>query len=439
MVQDIIDMRKNGWQARQETAGPKLLAQIREEAKRKEQAEEADRHRQSLSRGGSRQGSSGAARMPTMSEQLGRSSRGSTSSNPEGWSQPRGSRPEKFDHSKFGSVSSAMKRDTDPATVRLGPGTGMATGAKGWVKDKRDDLGATMSRSASSGSASSVTAGSHAASAVRRSVAGVASSTNSFGLLADEEPSGRKSVDDASPPDADVASRAVPVAKITTSADEKPPLHATTPVTAKSSSKLPKEAATRKIDAMIEEFYSNFDPAEAGADFKDLGDGEYHSQAISAILEKVTEKKRNDYIKTADLLVHLAKNEIVTADVIVACLTQYVEAIEDISIDVPEIFKNVAILLSRLLHTGAIRLSQIPQICAGIIDSPARSLPAPKLLAETLYDTKKEYGLDTYSILIRDITSSSNEAGFDLRELFPVNQRTEVVIAEFLEKFEDIK
>ncbi|TPX38830.1 hypothetical protein SeLEV6574_g07593, partial [Synchytrium endobioticum] len=125
MVQDIIDMRKNGWQARQETAGPKLLAQIREEAKRKEQAADAGRHRQSLSRGGCRQGSSGAARLPTMGEQLGRPS--------------RGTKPEICDHSKFGSAPSAMKRDTDPATVRLGPGTGMATGnyqflrtAKGW-------------------------------------------------------------------------------------------------------------------------------------------------------------------------------------------------------------------------------------------------------------------------------------------------------------------
>ncbi|TPX41591.1 hypothetical protein SeMB42_g05509 [Synchytrium endobioticum] len=186
---------------------------------------------------------------------------------------------------------------------------------------------------------------------------------------------------------------------------------------------------------MIEEFYSNFDAAEAGADFKDLGDGEYHSQAICAILEKVSEKKRNDYIKTADLLVHLAKNEIVTADVIVACLTQHVEVIGDVSIDVPEIFKNVAILLSRLLYTGAIRLSQIPLICSGIIDSPARIPPAPKLLGETLYETKKEYGPDTYSILIKAMTSSSNEAGFDLRGLFPVNKRSDVVVTEFLEKF----
>ncbi|TPX39797.1 hypothetical protein SeLEV6574_g06981 [Synchytrium endobioticum] len=74
------------------------------------------------------------------------------------------------------------------------------------------------------------------------------------------EPAAPRSVDDVSPPAADVNSRAAPVAKLTTSS-------ANAPVTA---SKLPKEAATRKIDAMIEEFYSNFDPAEAGANFKDL-------------------------------------------------------------------------------------------------------------------------------------------------------------------------
>ncbi|TPX32771.1 hypothetical protein SeLEV6574_g08438 [Synchytrium endobioticum] len=306
-----------------------------------------------------------------MGEQLGRPS--------------RGTKPEKCDHSKFGGAPSAMKRDTDPATVRLGPGTGMATGnyqflrtAKGWKIVRRGS-----------------------------------------------EPAAPRAMDDALPPAADVNSRAAPVAKLTTTS-------ATAPVTA---SKLSKEAATRKIDAMIEEFYSNFDPAEAGADFKDLGDGEYHSQAISAILEKVSEKKRNDYIKTADLLVHLAKNDIVTADVIVACLTRHVEAIEDISVDVPEIFKNVAILLSRLLYTGAIRLSQIPLICSGIIDSPARIPPAPKLLGETLYETKKEYGPDTYNTLIKAITSSGNEAGFDLRELFPGNKRSDVVATEFLEKF----
>ncbi|TPX47344.1 hypothetical protein SeMB42_g03359 [Synchytrium endobioticum] len=155
MVQDIIDMRQNRWQARQETAGPKLLAQIREEAKRKEQPEGADRHRQSLSRGGCRRGSSGAARMPTMGEQLGRAS--------------RGTKPEKCDHSKFGSAPSAMKRDTDPATVRLGPGTGMATGnyqflrtAKGWKIVRRGSEPAAP-----------------------RSVAGLECSATLFGLLAD--------------------------------------------------------------------------------------------------------------------------------------------------------------------------------------------------------------------------------------------------------------
>ncbi|TPX48584.1 hypothetical protein SeLEV6574_g01949 [Synchytrium endobioticum] len=92
-----------------------------------------------------------------MGEQLGRAS--------------RGTKPEKCDHSKFGSAPSAMKRDTDPATVRLGPGTGMATGnyqflrtAKGWKIVRRGSEPAAP-----------------------RSVAGLECSATLFGLLADNK------------------------------------------------------------------------------------------------------------------------------------------------------------------------------------------------------------------------------------------------------------
>ncbi|TPX32009.1 hypothetical protein SeLEV6574_g08496 [Synchytrium endobioticum] len=52
-----------------------------------------------------------------------------------------GSEPEKVDHSKLGGVSSAMKRDTGPSTVKLGPGTGFATGANGWAMVSKQDVG----------------------------------------------------------------------------------------------------------------------------------------------------------------------------------------------------------------------------------------------------------------------------------------------------------
>ena len=322
MVQDIIDMRRNGWQSRQQPTGPRLLSDIREEAKRKEQEQEAERQRQAASRGSSRQGSNSAGRIPSMAEQMGRSSRGGgLPTTTDGWTlQQRGGsvKPEKIDHSKFGSVSSALKRDTDVSTVRLGPGTGMGTGARGWqMVQKRDESGTAMARTASSSSTSSVTASGGVTTASRSSAAGVDSTANMFGLLANEDNSGHKSADEGSLSHAEVvASAGSPTDKSAAPSEGKPPLLGTATVAAESPRKLSKAIATRKIDAMVEEFYSNFNSVEAGQDFKDLGTDEYHSQAISAILEKVTEKKRNDHVKTADLFVYLVENEIIQTELI---------------------------------------------------------------------------------------------------------------------------
>ncbi|TPX33893.1 hypothetical protein SmJEL517_g03316 [Synchytrium microbalum] len=423
MVQDIIDMRKAGWQARQQSTGPKTLAEIREDAKRKEEEAEQERIRnQSRGGGGGRQGS-GSRNMPSMSDQMGRSSRGGgVPPTTDGWTniQRGGSsaKAEKMDHSQFGRVQSAIKKDSDPSTMRLGPGTGMGTGAKGWAMTPKTDSGTAMARTASTSSQSSVTA---APSAVlpTKAVAGVEANANMFGLLA-ADGDRRKSVDDGEHPviDTDVADKKVTF-------EEKPPLSAE-PV------KLTEKVATRKIDAMIEEFFANYDNIEAGKDFIELGE-EWHARALSAILDKATDKKRPDYIKTADLFCYLYENTIVSADTFVTCLTQYVEFIEDISVDVPGVFGNLAVILSRLLDLGVIQLTQFTDICSSIVNATALSLPAPKLLAETLYEFRREYGGDR-------LVASIGDSGFNVRELFPPTRRNDDSIAEFLDnKLEDKK
>ncbi|TPX39498.1 hypothetical protein SeLEV6574_g07164 [Synchytrium endobioticum] len=151
-------MRLNRWQARQETAGPKLLAQIREEAKRKEQAEDADRHRQATTRDGYRQGSSGASGM------CGRTC-GGLPSTTNGWTPAR----------RGVKLPSARCSIPEQRSIPQAANFQFLRTAKGWKIARRGS-----------------------------------------------EPAAPRAVNDVSPPAADVNSRVAPVAKLTTSSATTP-------------------------------------------------------------------------------------------------------------------------------------------------------------------------------------------------------------------------
>lgn len=190
MLLDLIDLRKEGWKAKNVAAGPKTIAEIRAEAERKAAEEEAKiRERNSRSSGGGRG-------LPTRDQQFrdrrggGRGSQDSRTGGvaqvqSDGWvTQTSGKTSTQHRPGELAQFGQIKKADRTQITLGPGGGMGFGMGSKGWGKQKSkegDIGGATMSRSSSASE-------------------GLGSATNMFSLLEGEGMDRKKSVDEGRKP-----------------------------------------------------------------------------------------------------------------------------------------------------------------------------------------------------------------------------------------------
>ncbi|KAJ3087936.1 hypothetical protein HK102_009937 [Quaeritorhiza haematococci] len=169
--------------------------------------------------------------------------------------------------------------------------------------------------------------------------------------------------------------------------------------------------------------------------------GEYVEELITCFFEKSMEKKPEFVRKTAELFVDLFKKEVVGAAVFEKSLCSFMEVIEDVSIDVPDVYKRTGTFLGRLVSAGVVKISALPEIFMPLTDSPAMKPPGPKLLAETLINIRETDGTEVLEGLVSSSSSASGSGSdeslssvgvVDWKLFWPADKRNDDAVAEWI-------
>ncbi|CAG8488138.1 4877_t:CDS:2 [Acaulospora colombiana] len=328
MILDVIELRSNNWVPRRDNNAPKTIAEIHEDAAK--QKEEAEYMRRTTSSGG--------RGLPKIADQMtrvgsGRRDKGSGSHGAggqqaeAGWNMVGGGSSSASrktgDLSKFGSVRSKVS-----GNVNLAPGGG-AFGAK-WKTDNkdRDDKSSVMARGNSA--------------------------SNTYSVLTNADPEIRKSSDgerkklQLAPPSKSIHEDSIAPKSIMTKPSSVP---------------LTVETANKKIDNMIEEYFTALDLRELIYCINELPK-EYHSKAISEFANKVIEKKEDDVRKVVGVFKKLSTEGIISKSVFMEGLPFTMEFLTEISTDAPKSYTYVG----QLLYGSSIELKEVAELLKPLFD-----------------------------------------------------------------------
>ncbi|KAJ3125319.1 Cytosolic carboxypeptidase 1 [Nowakowskiella sp. JEL0407] len=372
MLKDLIDLRKSNWTLRaiQAQSGPKTIAQIHEEAEKKKRAEEEEnaknqgrggrggRDRQDRERSG--YGSGGGGNSGTFKRgggsQMERNS--SQREQQDGWtlSGSGGTKPqrqESLDISRFGEI-----KRTSASSFTLGPQTNyqMGSGARGWIninKEKKESEKPKVQ--------------------------------NTFALLEDHHE------DHGSPAD----SKKDPTSNASTPAHSRPtspvqspdPINSPEPIVLEptiKAKKIDESTAKKRATSTLEEYWSVKLKDEVVLSVKELGP-EWGSLVVLTFLELTMETKLAKVEEMGHVLVELVNSGAVTKEDIKSGLSQYAELLEDLSIDVPEMFKFFSTLMAILMGPSIISFPDDALIILQpITSSKSLSPPISKILTELI-------------------------------------------------------
>ncbi|KAI8799377.1 hypothetical protein BJ742DRAFT_781471 [Cladochytrium replicatum] len=377
MMLDLIDLRKNEWKARQEAAGPKTIAEIREQVERDREAAEEEARR-NASKGG-RNG------LPRMQDQFrGKGGGGGGGRGPRGSQDGRGSNVgadgfetvgrmgssavanKAGDLSQFGKMGDKLG---GKGSITLGPQTqglwkGGARGGKavadaGAGKDGRSP-GASLSRGAS------------------------ASGSNI--LLADgnehhDEDRGRatspaRGSEASSKSSTPVSSTARAVTSPARAAEKK-------------SNPAMQDSGKRgdKIAGLIEEYFSLKDVKEVEEVLVDEFESNdvWLQEFVESLLFKVMERKASDVELACKLVSSLIESGVLNGSMVGRSGSDLVRDIEDIAIDVPEVFRHYGMFVGGLVKSGGVGSEELKAMFGELKDSFGEGVGgggAPRVLGE---------------------------------------------------------
>ncbi|ORX91369.1 hypothetical protein K493DRAFT_339395 [Basidiobolus meristosporus CBS 931.73] len=375
MLLDIIELRAHNWVPRREAAGPKTISQIHEDAQ-KEKEETAEMLRKTTSSGGRGYGPNHHHLSRTGSERRDRRSGGMSH---DGWNtvgNTASNTSRKVDLSGFGNFT----RSKTGAQVSLGPGGGvfgvLGGGSKGWK--------------------SADTKGKDDAKPKNHS-----NSKNMFSALMSSERS--KKADDSTKepttPERNLANSA-PTAK----------------------GKLSKDEAHAKIKAMIEEYFSVRDVNEVKLCIQELGGPEYHEHVVTEFFFEAFDKKPDQVKQTSNLLNTLATEHIIEKNAFVDSVVAVASELEDISIDVPQAFEYMGIMM----EGARIELADLPRVLEPLTKSSALNPPASKVVASFLKRRRDEQGE-------AQLATEYKQSKVDLKKFLAASKQNSDGLAGYLE------
>ncbi|KAI8618892.1 armadillo-type protein [Chytriomyces sp. MP71] len=313
MLQDLLELRRNKWKARQEATGPMTIAEIHAAAEKKAKEEEAERAK---SGGGGGRGGRGG-----------------------------GGRDDRRDRDRDDRRGGRDDRDRGGRQDRQGSGRGggqdvrqqQQPSADGWntvqTSSRRDDnfsnFGKTQTKKDVSrmqlgpqGGAWGKTGNPAGPVPAAKKEEGPKGAKNSFSILSygddRKEPAKGSSPLSAAPADEE-NTNAAPA--------------------------LSKEQATKKVEGAVEEWFSLFDVSEVIACHKELNSDDYNQQLLSLFINASLSKKPEPLAKTAKLITALLE---------AGCVS--VEDVEKILKIYHTIFRACT---STLVHTSALSRSRM--------------------------------------------------------------------------------
>ncbi|RIA97814.1 armadillo-type protein [Glomus cerebriforme] len=334
MIMDLIDLRSNVWKPRRDINAPKTIAEIHEDAAKQKEDDYMKRTTSSGGRG-----------MPKFAEQMSRSGsgrrehrsdkgmgpHGSSASGNDGWSTVGGSSSQRNkvgDLTKFGSVT----RSKITGSVNLAPGGilgSLSGGAKGWINKNdnkdREDKAIGLSRTNST--------------------------TNMYSVLTADSSEGRKSSEsEAQKPSPPMERKKIilaPRTKGITNEDSQAadkPASKSTSEGASSVQSMPEELATKRINNMMEEYFSILDDREVILCLKEIPT-EYHAKAIESFANKVIEKKQKDVDNVVKLFKEIVSSGTCDTDTFKNGFKATLEFLMDIGADAPMAYSFTGQLL----------------------------------------------------------------------------------------------
>ncbi|XP_068699668.1 eukaryotic translation initiation factor 4 gamma 1-like isoform X2 [Montipora foliosa] len=331
MMQDIVDLRSNGWVPRREDNNPKTIDQIHREAadqaKKTQMAIQIARQDRRLQQ----RGNTGGRDSPRA---------GAIPQADESWTTVgRGPRNVSVDPRKFQNI----KRPVDSKNISLGPG-GLGYGA--WA-------------SGSSGGSGAVGAGAgpSAAAAAGSSIAGVSAES-------DNRPANRYSAVEAvraamqrKRASQDRGSgRESPrtteeVAQATDSGAGSAALAASQEVT--------QELMKKKSLSIIDEFLNIRDMREVAECLKELQSPSQHHVFVEVTFNHTMEKRASERQATGKLIHFLMRDGVLTAQHYLNGLESIFEVAEDTEIDIPQLWKYLGELIGPTAFDGNLGLDEL--------------------------------------------------------------------------------
>ncbi|CAG8593416.1 4525_t:CDS:10, partial [Ambispora leptoticha] len=429
MLLDVIELRNNNWVPRRDNNAPKTIAEIHEDAAK--QKEEAEFLR--------RTASSGGRGLPRLDQQLSRPGSGrrdtrdkgthggNVPANADGWSTVGSSSSasrKTGDLSKFGSVSRSKVSGLSLAPGGQGSFAGLAGGSKGWKADNRDrdDKSSATNRTSP--------------------VPATTSSTNVYSVLAHTENiDGRKSTEGTS--------TTIDSAKsVASSSTPNPPqerkrlqllpkgsTQGTTPIkstdalikdtTSTSTEKvaetpsLTAEQAGKKIQSMIDEYWSVLDVEEVSKCMKELPP-QHLSEAMLSFITDVLEKKQKDVDNVAKVFKDLTSKGIVGKADVKKAFEDVLPTVEDLELDVP----HVSDFTGQLLHSAGLEIDETAELISTMDLSNVEPCAAKAMLAY-LNALMSEIGEGALENKLKD-------SSFTIKTIFP--KATPEQISKVLDK-----
>jgi len=368
MLMDILELRKNKWKSKD--TGPKTIAEIHKEAEKELKEQEIQRNN---SRSGSgRSNSSRSERRARRSESM----RDSI--------LLRNSKLDKGDLNSFGKI----EHNGSVSNQFFGPQSGKngRNGKQGSNNGRENSIG-TINRQSTMSTVESPLR---------------VHSLNIFDALNDDE---HKSNEIVAEPGEMQKEEEVP--------------------------KMNEEKAKKRIENTFKEYVSQRNLDEALLSIKEIGTDEHNKHLVHYLIDKYSDAKPQEVEAATDLIVELYKNKILSSDVILKEIEENAEFIEDMMIDIPDIYKFYGTFLTKLISVEALTLKDLDGICEKMkncMDASRTGIPpAARFVGNVLSKYKK-------SISEEDFIKAINKNQINLKKYW-YDQFNAVLMVQWINEF----
>eukprot|EP01137_Pigoraptor_chileana_P036489 Opistho-2@32173 len=119
------------------------------------------------------------------------------------------------------------------------------------------------------------------------------------------------------------------------------------------------EECERKTANMVEEYFSVADKKEAVACVQELNNPEYHKEVIVTVVNYAMEHKEVDRERAADLFSALFDAGVLNSEQYIQGLSMILEFIEDVAIDIPQVYQFVGAFIGRAVADGHLEFAPV--------------------------------------------------------------------------------